>query len=270
MAVARRLGLARIVVAARGRQSRRRACVRPRLTAVGRPPRPHLAARRRGHRRALRAKRGRPPRRALRRSRPVGMAPLLPDTARRRRRLTDERRRPHPDGRARPARRGNRPGRGRPLLRQPVVRVGSVPERARLGHACARTTRKAATPGTASLTTTRARGPTAGTRTAWPASPTSGTSSALRSRSGTVGTRSSRSGCSGSRARRATTARMPRSTGGTSRGSRVTRCCAGATTTRRWPFPTSGSSGTAVAWRIRSSSCSTSARSTRIATGPWT
>ena len=42
----------------------------------------HLAARRRGHRRGLRAKRGRPPRRALRRSRPVGMAPLLPDTAR--------------------------------------------------------------------------------------------------------------------------------------------------------------------------------------------
>ena len=33
-----------------------------------------------------------------------------------------------------PARRGDRPRRGRPLLREPVVRVGPVPERARLGH----------------------------------------------------------------------------------------------------------------------------------------
>ena len=38
------------------------------------------------------------------------------------------------DRRARAPRRGDRPRRGRPLLREPVVRVGPVPERARLGH----------------------------------------------------------------------------------------------------------------------------------------
>ena len=38
------------------------------------------------------------------------------------------------DGRARPARRGDRPRRGRSLLGEPVVRVGPVSERARLGH----------------------------------------------------------------------------------------------------------------------------------------
>ena len=38
------------------------------------------------------------------------------------------------DGRARPPRRGHRPRRGRPVHREPLVRVGSVPGRARLGH----------------------------------------------------------------------------------------------------------------------------------------
>ena len=52
-------------------------------------------------------------------------------------------------------------------------------------------------------------------------------------------TRSSRSGCSGSPDRRATTARTPRSTGGTSTACPATRCSSGATTTRRPPSPTS-------------------------------
>ena len=39
-----------------------------------------------------------------------------------------------PDRRARAPRRGDGPRRGRPLHREPVVRVGPLPERARLGH----------------------------------------------------------------------------------------------------------------------------------------
>ena len=50
---------------------------------------------------------------------------------------------------------------------------------------------------------------------------------------GTARTRSSRSASSGWAGRRATTARTPRSTGGTSTRPRRTRSCAGATTTRR-------------------------------------
>ena len=117
--------------------------------------------------------------------------------------------------------------------REPLVRVGPVPERARLGHRPRGLLRERRRLGIASRTTTPAPARTAGTRTGWPASRTSATSSASRSRSGTARTRSSRSGCSGSPARRATTARTSRSTGGTSRGCRATRCCAGATTTRR-------------------------------------
>ena len=74
------------------------------------------------------------------------------------------------DRRARPARRGDRPRRGRSLLGEPVVRVGPVPERARLGHRPRGLLRRAATPGTRSRTTTPAPAPTAGTRTGWPAS----------------------------------------------------------------------------------------------------
>ena len=95
-------------------------------------------------------------------------------------------------------RRGDGPRRGRPLQRQPVVRVGPVPERASVGHGPRGLLARAATPGPRSRTTTPARARTAGTRTAWPGSPTSATSSASRSRSGTGRTRSSRSGCSAS------------------------------------------------------------------------
>ena len=89
------------------------------------------------------------------------------------------------DRRARAARRGDRPRRGRPVHREPLVRVGPVPERARLGHRARGLLATTATPGTPSRTTTPARARTAGTRTAWPASPTSATSSASRSRCGT-------------------------------------------------------------------------------------
>ena len=130
----RRLGLARRRSAqARRRQPRRRARVRPRLAAVGRPARPDVAARRRRERRGLRAQRRRPPRRPLRRARAVGVAPLRPDATRLHGGLTDAESRPG-DRRARPAGRGDRPRRGRPLLGEPLVRVGPVPERARLGH----------------------------------------------------------------------------------------------------------------------------------------
>ena len=51
---------------------------------------------------------------------------------------------------------------------RPLEALGPVPQRAGLGHASARTTAQAATPGTTSRTTTRARAPIAGTKTAWP------------------------------------------------------------------------------------------------------
>ena len=58
------------------------------------------------------------------------------------------------------------------------------------GEPCARTTARTGRPGTISRTTTRARAPTAGTRTASPGSATGISSSASRSRSGTGRTRS--------------------------------------------------------------------------------
>ena len=85
-------------------------------------------------RRGLRAERRRPPRRALRRARPLVVAPLRRDPTRLTGGLTDAELQHPGDGRARPARRGDRPRRGRSLLGEPVVRVGPVPERARLGH----------------------------------------------------------------------------------------------------------------------------------------
>ena len=81
--------------------------------------------------------------------------------------------------------------------------------------------------------------PTAGTRTAWPGSATSTRTCAWASRCGTGRTTTSRSGCSACPGRRATTARTPRSTGGTSMPPRATGGCTGATTTRRPPTPTS-------------------------------
>ena len=74
---------------------------------------------------------------------------------------------------------------------------------------------------------------------------------------------------SGWRARRATTARTPRSTGGTWTARRRTRGCAGATCTRRRSSPTSGSSRRTGAGprTSRSSSCSTPGSSTTGATG---
>ena len=104
---------------------------------------------------------------------------------------------PTDDRRAPAARRGHRPRRGRPVRRQPLVRVGPVPAPSARGARSARTTARTATPGPRSRTTTPGRAPTAGTRTAWPASRTSATSCASRSRCGTGTTRSSRSGCSG-------------------------------------------------------------------------
>ena len=106
------------------------------------------------------------------------------------------------------------------------------------GARCGRTTASTARPGTTSRTTTHGRGPTGGTRTAWPASATTGRRSASRWRCGTARTRSSRSGCSASAATAATTARTPRSTGGTRTPRPPTPGCAGATTTRRPRSPT--------------------------------
>ena len=94
--------------------------------------------------------------------------------------------------------------------------VGPVSEPSASGARCARTTARAATPGTTSPTIRRARAPTAGARTASPASATTSSGCASRSRCGTAPTRSSRSGCSGSPTARATTARTSRSTGSTS------------------------------------------------------
>ena len=66
------------------------------------------------------------------------------------------------------------------------------------GARCARTTARAATPGTTSPTTRPARAPTAGARTASPASATTASGCACRWRCGTAATRSSRSACSAS------------------------------------------------------------------------
>src|SRR5207244_850602 len=60
---------------------------------------------------------------------------------------------------------------------------------------CARTTARTERLGITSLMITRAAGPTAGARTAWPALATTPSGYAWRLRSGTVRTRSSRSGC---------------------------------------------------------------------------
>ena len=62
------------------------------------------------------------------------LAPLRRDPPRRSEGLTHADSKCSRDGRARPARRGHRPRRGQPLLGEPVVRVGPVPQRARLGH----------------------------------------------------------------------------------------------------------------------------------------
>ena len=48
--------------------------------------------------------------------------------------------------------------------------MGPLPERAAVGHGARGLQRQAATPGTTSATSSRARAPTAGARTAWPAS----------------------------------------------------------------------------------------------------
>ena len=131
--------------------------------------------------------------------------------------VSDAPRRRH-DRRARPPRRGHRPRRGRPVRPRTPGTSGAPTWPSGPGAPCARTTATTATPGASSRTTTPARAPTGGTRTAWPGSPTSTTTCASRSRCGTAPTRSSRSGCSGSPGRRATTARTSRSTGGTSTG----------------------------------------------------
>ena len=53
-----------------------------------------------------------------------------------------------------------------------VEEVGTLPERAAVGHGARGLQRQTATPGTTSPTTRRGRAPTAGARTAWPASAT--------------------------------------------------------------------------------------------------
>src|SRR4051812_14710627 len=137
------------------------------------------------------------------------------------------------------------------------------------GAPSARTTAPTATRGRPSRTTTRVRAPTGGARTGWAGSATTASCCAWRSRSGTGTTPSSRSGCSGSPGTRATTARTPRSTGGTSTRRRRTRGCAGATSIRRRrsPTPSCWLRTPAATGTRPSSSCSTPASSTRTATG---
>ena len=101
--------------------------------------------------------------------------------------------------------------------------MGAVPERAAVGHGARGLQRQRRRLELLQRTTRRARAPTAGARTASPASATTRSSSAWRWRCGTAPTRSSRSACSGSPTPRATTARTSRSTTSTSTRRRRTR-----------------------------------------------
>ena len=62
----------------------------------------------------------------------------------------------------------------------PLEAVGALPERAAVGHRARGLQPRTATPGSTSRTTTRARAPIAGARTASPASPTTTSASASR------------------------------------------------------------------------------------------
>ena len=93
-------------------------------------------------------------------------------------------------GRRAAARRDARPARERPPPGRRLVPLGPVPERAPVGHRSRGLQRRTARPGSTCRTTTPARAPTGGARTASPASPTSSSASASASRSGTGATRS--------------------------------------------------------------------------------
>ena len=98
-----------------------------------------------------------------------------------------------------------------------MAAVGSVPQRARLGHGPRGLQRRRRRLVLLPAPTTRAPARTAGTRTAWAgACPDDRQRLCSRWRSGTARIRSSRSAHSVSPARRATTARTSRSTGGSS------------------------------------------------------
>ena len=148
--------------------------------------------------------------------------------------------------------------------------LGSLPVRTRLGHGAGGLQRSRHRLGLLPARPRAVAGRTGGTTTGWPASATTGRRSASRSRCGTARTRSSRSASSGSAAPRATTARTPRSTGGTSTPPPPTPGCGGATTTRRAGFPYGDlvrANARAGPRASRSSNWSTPASSTRTGTG---
>ena len=105
---------------------------RTRLAPVGRPARHDVAPRRR-RRPDVRTEWRRPPRRAVRRASAWGFH-LRRGACRRRGRQSDRDDEAADDRRTPPARRGDGSRRGRPVHREPVVRVGPVPERAGVGH----------------------------------------------------------------------------------------------------------------------------------------
>ena len=200
----------------------------------------------------LRTERRRPPRRAVRRARPLGLAPVPRDG----RRLAAGRvtgMTPQPDDRrAPPAGRGDGPRRGRPVHRQPLVRVGPVPVRAGVGHRAGGLQRRAATRGARSRTTTPGRGRTAGTRTGWPGSPTSATSSAWGWRCGTARDPILKERMFGLTGPQGNHGEDVKEYWWYLEGLPSHACCAGATTTRRRRSPTRGwSRRTAGAARTR-------------------
>ena len=167
-----------------------------------------------------------------------------------------------------PPRRGDGPRRGRPLLRQPLVRVGPVPERARLGHRprglLGERRRLGLLPARprplARVPLERGRH---GRDLGHPPRPLPRARALERERPDPEGAH-----VRPHRARRGTTARTSRSTGGTSRGCRATRCCSW-----RYHYPQGAFPYDALVHHgrgpatTRSWSCSTPASSTTTATG---